>query len=72
MEMPTAPAISLTEAATLLGVGRTTAYKAAREGTFPVPVLRVGGRYVVPTRPLLDCLHLQTSSSMSDTQGATA
>lgn len=48
--------VSLTEAAELLGVGRATAYNAAKSGNFPVPVLRVGSRYVVPTRPLLQVL----------------
>ncbi|WP_301925161.1 helix-turn-helix transcriptional regulator [Corynebacterium glaucum] len=58
MKLPTTPAISLSEAASLLGIGRSTAYNYAREGNFPVPVFRVGSRYVVPTRPLLEALGL--------------
>lgn len=43
----------LPTAASVLGIGRTKAYDLARRGEFPVPVLRVGGTYVVPTAPLL-------------------
>ncbi|MEV4581525.1 helix-turn-helix domain-containing protein [Nonomuraea jabiensis] len=44
--------IGLMEAARLLGMGRTTAYRLARAGTFPCPVLRIGGRYAVPRHGL--------------------
>ncbi len=39
-------------AAVRLGVDRLTAYKSIREGTFPVPVIRVGRRILVPTAAL--------------------
>ncbi|MEV4471243.1 helix-turn-helix domain-containing protein [Nonomuraea sp. NPDC049504] len=44
--------ISLLAAARLLGIGRTTAYRLAKSGMFPCPVLRIGGRYAVPRRGL--------------------
>ncbi|NJP95402.1 helix-turn-helix domain-containing protein [Nonomuraea sp. FMUSA5-5] len=44
--------LSLMEAARLLGMGRTTAYRLARAGTFPCLVLRIGGRYAVPRHGL--------------------
>jgi hypothetical protein len=47
-DLPTAGAI--------LGVGRTKAYEMAREGSFPVPVLRIGRRIVVPTPTILTLL----------------
>lgn len=50
--------VSLREAAKLLGVSNSTAYAAARNGSFPVPVLKIGGRYAVPAKPLLDALGL--------------
>lgn len=50
--------VSIRQAATLMGVGNSTAYAIAREGKFPVPVIKIGGRYVVPTKPLLDLLGL--------------
>ncbi len=43
------------EAAKRLGIGRTTAYLAARNGTFPVPVIRIGRRLVV-SRAAIDRL----------------
>lgn len=52
------PTLTLPEAAALLGIGRTSSYAAARDGNFPVPVIKIGGRYVVPTKPLLDLLGL--------------
>ncbi len=46
----------LVTAASILGIGRTVAHELARRGTFPVPVLRLGARYVVPVAPLLALL----------------
>ncbi len=40
--------MSVEEAATTLGIGRTTAYTQIRQGRFPAPVIRVGKRVVVP------------------------
>ncbi|MFG1995185.1 helix-turn-helix domain-containing protein [Actinoplanes sp. NPDC048988] len=43
-------------AASVLGIGRTTAYTLARSGEFPAPVIRVGRRYVVSVEGLLTVL----------------
>ena len=43
-------------AGAILGIGRTKAYELAKVGTFPVAILRVGRRYLVPVLPLLDAL----------------
>lgn len=43
-------------AASVLGIGRTTAYALVRTHDFPVPVLRVGKRYVVAVEGLLTAL----------------
>lgn len=43
-------------AGSVLGIGRTTAYSLARSGKFPVPVLRIGRRYVVAVEGLLTAL----------------
>ena len=53
------PMLDLMTAASLLGIGRTTAYRLARNGTFPVPVQRIGASYKIPTAPLLDLLGIQ-------------
>jgi excisionase family DNA binding protein len=49
--------MSVPEAAILLGIGRTSAYEAARKGEIGgVPVIRVGGRIRIPTAKLADLL----------------
>lgn len=50
--------VGLERAARALSIGRTKAYELAQAGLFPVPVQRVGSRYLVPTAPLLRLLHL--------------
>lgn len=46
------PVISADEAFELLGIDRTTGYRAIKEGTFPFPVIRVGRLLRIPTAPL--------------------
>ena len=46
------PTMSLTEAATVLGIGRSTAYDLARSGDWPTALLRLGRQYRVPTAHL--------------------
>jgi excisionase family DNA binding protein len=48
---------SIDEAAVALGIGRSTAYAAAREGS--LPVLRVRNRLLVPTAKLLAMLGVE-------------
>lgn len=52
------PVLDLAEAARLLRIGRTSAYAMAKCGQFPVPVLRAGKLYRVPTAGLLELLGL--------------
>ncbi|MGW0805554.1 helix-turn-helix transcriptional regulator [Nonomuraea sp. NPDC002799] len=59
--------VGLMEASQLLGMGRTTAYRLAKTGMFPCPVLRFGGRYAVPLhglRALLGYVDRQDSESL--------
>jgi excisionase family DNA binding protein len=51
--------ISVEEAASILGVGRGTAYAGVREGW--LPALRLGRRLVVPIVALEDLLHRANS-----------
>jgi excisionase family DNA binding protein len=44
--------LSIEEAARLLGIGRSSAYEAARRDALPVRVLRIGRRFLVPRAPL--------------------
>jgi hypothetical protein len=50
----------LVTAGAVLGIGRSTAYKLARAHQFPVPVLRVGARYLVAVAHLLTALGVET------------
>lgn len=56
--------MSVDEAASLLGVGRSTAYEAVKArlagdgSAWPTPILRVGGRLRVPSVPLYAALGL--------------
>jgi excisionase family DNA binding protein len=48
----------LMTAARMLGIGRTTAYKLARTGTFPVPAVRIGRNYRIPVARVVELLGL--------------
>ena len=43
-------------AGAILGIGRTKAYELAKNGEFPVKLLRIGRRYVVPIPALMALL----------------
>ena len=43
-------------AGAILGIGRTKAYQLAKHGAFPVKLLRIGRRYVVPVPALMALL----------------
>ncbi|MFW3172570.1 hypothetical protein [Geodermatophilus sp. CPCC 206100] len=51
--------VDLVTAGSVLGMGRSSAYEAARRGEFPVPVMRIGSRYRVVTGHLLDLLGVE-------------
>jgi hypothetical protein len=46
------------DAARALGIGRTTALELAKRNEFPVPVIRAGKRWVVPTAALRRVLEI--------------
>lgn len=50
------PVLDLVQAAALLGLGRTTAYRLVQDNQWPTPVLRLGRLIKIPTQPLLDLL----------------
>ena len=52
------PTITVRRAACLLGISESGAYASVRDNEFPVKVIKIRGRYVVPTKPLLDLLGL--------------
>ncbi|PZG24209.1 DNA-binding protein [Spongiactinospora gelatinilytica] len=64
MEYPAV--LGLIAAGRLLGMGRTKAYRLAKAGQFPCPVLRIGGRYVVPTRGVRALLEYRDTEPCRD------
>ena len=50
------PGLGLEAAARLLGIGRSNAYALARAEQFPVPLIRIGKLYRVPTSAVLRLL----------------
>jgi predicted DNA-binding transcriptional regulator AlpA len=48
--------LDLPEAAAMLGIGRTLAYRLVREDAWPTPVIRVGRLIKVPLQPLREYL----------------
>jgi predicted DNA-binding transcriptional regulator AlpA len=58
------PTIKPQEAFRLLGCGQTNGYEQIRQGTFPVPVLRLGRVIKIPTAPLLELLGLRAPAGV--------
>jgi hypothetical protein len=50
------PTVTVEQAGLILGIGRTKAYQLVQDEEFPVEVLRVGRRILVPTARLLGLL----------------
>lgn len=53
------PAIDLADLATLTDVHVSTVQRAAARGDLPVPVARMGQRWIVPSAPVRELLHLE-------------
>jgi excisionase family DNA binding protein len=53
--------MSIDEAAELLGVCRSTMYRAAKDGE--IPVIKIGRRYLVPTARLVQLLGSEEPSA---------
>ena len=48
--------VDVETAGAILGIGRSKSYELAKAGEFPVRVLRIGRRYLVPTPGILALL----------------
>ena len=48
--------ITVDEAAVLLGISRGSAYESIRTGEFPVDVIRIGSRILIPKQKFMDVL----------------
>ena len=60
------PSVDLMTAAAVLGLGRTKAYDLAKRGEFPVPVIRIGDSYRIPTAALLTLLGISETAQAVD------
>lgn len=63
------PTVTIRRAAELLGISASGAYAAVRNNAFPTEIIQIGGRYVVPTAPLLELLGLD---ELPDLEGSAA
>lgn len=62
--------VSVPRAAEILGISASSAYAAVREGKFPTKVIQIGGRYVIPTKPLLELLGLDSLPTNNEPEAA--
>ena len=51
--------IDIETAGAILGIGRSKSYELAKSDAFPVRVLRIGKRYLVPTPSILALLGIE-------------
>lgn len=54
------PTITVPAVAPILGMSASSVYASLKEGTFPFPFIRIGGRIVIPTAPIRAGLGLDT------------
>jgi hypothetical protein len=52
--------VDVETAGAILGIGRSKSYELAKANDFPVRILRIGRRYLVPTPAILELLGLST------------
>ncbi|GAA1575774.1 hypothetical protein GCM10009827_117080 [Dactylosporangium maewongense] len=64
--------VDIETAGAVLGIGRSKSYELAKAGQFPVRVLRIGRRYLVPTNLLLKLLGVDDDATGSRRLPATA
>ena len=67
MRSKSAQLLSLEDTALVLGIGRSTIYRAVRDGNVPFPVHRIGGKWYVPKRALQRFLEGEDNSETEDT-----
>lgn len=57
------PTLGLKTGNRALGIGTAHGYRLAKEGRYPVPLLRVGASYRIVTAELLKLLHIDQPAS---------
>ena len=61
------PTLGIAQVTQYMGVSHTTAYGLAARGELPVPALRIGNSYRIPTAPLLELLGLTSVPAPDET-----
>lgn len=70
-QIRTRAAVNLSAACVGLGISQATGSRAVAAGTFPVPVIRMGTRVIVPTEPLRALLRMPAlGAETADSEGA--
>jgi len=64
LELPATVGVDVADS--VIGVAEDKGREMRRAGTYPVPVLIFGSRYVVPTRPLLGLLSVGGASTAGE------
>jgi excisionase family DNA binding protein len=62
------PTLTADEAFEHLGIDRTTGYRAIRDGTFPLPIVRVGRLIRIPTAALRRLLQVDEPGRSADVE----
>ncbi|MGK5680167.1 helix-turn-helix transcriptional regulator [Actinoplanes sp. URMC 104] len=65
------PVTDVPTAASIFGISRSTAYELVQRDEFPVPVLRFGSRYRIPTAPIIAALRLPPADRADECHGTT-
>jgi hypothetical protein len=64
LAVPQPETTSIEIASRRLGIGRSLGFQLAREGRFPVPIIRAGRRLLVPTAPLERVLRGESAEAL--------
>lgn len=67
-----AAAVNLTLACAAMDISPTTGSRLIARGEFPVPIIRMGARVIVPTAPLRQLLHLDDVAGDAPASGDAA
>lgn len=57
------PTITTAEVSQILGMSKSSVYQSIKTDTFPFPVIRIGGRIVIPTAPIREALGIEEVSA---------
>ena len=71
-EILTSAAVTLTTACAAMRVSQATGSRMIAAGKFPVPIIRMGARVIVPTEPLRKALYIDDSEADAAATGGAA